>query len=294
MTSAQQHNSRRGFCLLVKYLIPTKIIMERDSFVFYKSFYDVIQDLDAEQTRELVVAICERALNWNEIDIDDKVVKISMNLIRPLLDANTKRYVDWCKWWQHWAKGWRPPKDWNNSQKPQWGKNENPSGSELKTPNDNDDDDVTVNDDENEKGCGGKHIAFDADASHVNAVDERDRSERNVDKRDANSKTHKLEALEAKMREAGFSDKVVELIMIFDDVKKWKHLHDQKEAWVKAFISTLNTWDTEQWKINMLNSAISGPTQGIWANKYAKPTQPTETTKSETKVISSWWYNFYI
>ena len=37
----------------------------------------------------------------------------------------------------------------------------------------------------------------------------------------------------------------------------------------------------------MLNSAISGPTQGIWANKYAKPTQPTEATKSETKVISS-------
>ena len=37
--------------------------MERESFVFYRSFYDCIKDLDDKQTRELVVAICERALD---------------------------------------------------------------------------------------------------------------------------------------------------------------------------------------------------------------------------------------
>lgn len=126
--------------------------MERESFIFYRSFYEAIQDLDAKQTRELVVAMCERALNW--VDVETKwIVRMAYNLIKPQLDANTKRYVDWCKWWQYWAKGWRPPKDWENSQKPQWGKNENPSGVKQKTPNDNVNDNVNenVNENENEK-----------------------------------------------------------------------------------------------------------------------------------------------
>ena len=122
--------------------------MERESFIFYRSFYEAIQDLDAEQTRELVVAMCERALNWN--DVETKwIVRMAYNLIKPQLDANTKRYVDWCKWWQYWAKGWRPPKDWDNSQKPQWGKNENPSGVKQKTPNDNVNDNVNENENVN-------------------------------------------------------------------------------------------------------------------------------------------------
>ena len=124
--------------------------MERESFVFYRSFYDCIKDLDDKQTRELVVAICERALDWNENEINDKIVKIAFNLIKPQIDANTKRYVDWCKWWSYWTMWWRPKSTWDNSEKPQWGKKNNPSGSKLKTPNDNDNVNDNVNENENE------------------------------------------------------------------------------------------------------------------------------------------------
>jgi len=76
------------------YLLTKTNKMERESFVFYRSFYDCIKDLDDKQTRELVVAICERALDRNENEIDDKIVKMAYNLIKPQIDANTKRYVD--------------------------------------------------------------------------------------------------------------------------------------------------------------------------------------------------------
>lgn len=133
--------------------------MERESFIFYRSFYEAIQDLDAEQTRELVVAMCERALNWN--DIETKwVVKIAYNLIRPQLDANTKRYVDWCKGWQYWHLWWAPEgnsnavKNWEKvSKQPHRGSKDNPTGVIKTTPNDNDNvnDNGNGNVNENEK-----------------------------------------------------------------------------------------------------------------------------------------------
>ena len=130
--------------------------MERDSFVFYRSFYDAIQDLNAEQTRKLVVAMCERALNWNDIETE-WVVKIAYNLIRPQLDANTKRYIDGCKWWQFWHLWWAPEgnsnaiKNWEKvSKQPHRGSKDNPSGVIKTTPNDNDNDNDNENDNVNE------------------------------------------------------------------------------------------------------------------------------------------------
>ena len=135
--------------------------MERESFIFYRSFYEAIQDLDAEQTRELVVAICERALNWNDI-ATKWVVRMAYNLIKPQLDANTKRYVDWRKGWQFWHLWWAPKwnsnavKNWDNvSKQPHRGSKDNPTGVTKTTPNVNVNvnvnDNVNDNDKEKEK-----------------------------------------------------------------------------------------------------------------------------------------------
>ena len=73
-------------------------------------------------------------------------------LIKPQLDANNRRYENWCKGAQHWVKGWRPPKTWDNSQKPLNNPKETPSkplANPNLTPNDNVNDNVNVNVNEN-------------------------------------------------------------------------------------------------------------------------------------------------
>lgn len=95
-------------------------------------------------------------------------------------------------------------------------------------------------------------------------------------------KQQAIDNLRHRMEEEGYSNIVVDLIMDFDEVKKWTKLHKQTEKWIKAFITTLNTRDTEQWKIDLLNTAIAWPTQGIWANKYRK------TLNQETRPRVNW------
>lgn len=112
--------------------------MERDSFIFYKSFYEASTYLSNEDKGKLFDMICQYGLYWKEMEWDWPSKWMFM-LIKPQLDANNKRYENWCKGGEYWKLGWRPKKDWENSQKPQT----NPT----QTPNDN----VNVNVNENNK-----------------------------------------------------------------------------------------------------------------------------------------------
>lgn len=100
--------------------------MDRDGFVFYRSFYNCLKNLSIENRDELSMAIFEYALNWIEPELEWMLLSM-FDLIRPQIDANNKRYINWCKGGQYWAMGWRPPKDWDNSQKPQTNPNETPT-----------------------------------------------------------------------------------------------------------------------------------------------------------------------
>jgi hypothetical protein len=173
---------------------------------------------------------------------------------------------------------WRPKSTWDNSQKPQWGKKNNPSGSELKTPNVNDNDNVNENVNENEN----ESITLTADAVRWDIEKKVAVAKKNkwdVDGKTLN-KQDAINRLRQRMVDEWYSDTVVNLIMDFDEVKKWTKLHKQTDKWVKAFITTLNTRDTEQWKINVLNSAIAGPYQWIRPNRYSKSTN--------TRPVVSW------
>ena len=64
----------------------------RDSFVFYRSFYEAFLDLNAEEIQAFVLAICEYALNGKEPVIKDRVVQIAWKLVKPQLDANKRKY----------------------------------------------------------------------------------------------------------------------------------------------------------------------------------------------------------
>ena len=71
--------------------------MERNSFIFYRSFYEALKDLSLEMQGKLYVAIMEYALNGTIITIDDPVERSIFTLIRPVLDNSLKQYANGSK-----------------------------------------------------------------------------------------------------------------------------------------------------------------------------------------------------
>ena len=63
----------------------------RDSFIFYRSFYEAIKDLPSEEKANLLDAICELSLNFNELELSG-ISKSLFILIKPQIQANIKRY----------------------------------------------------------------------------------------------------------------------------------------------------------------------------------------------------------
>lgn len=111
----------------------------RDSFVFYRSFYEAIEDLPDKELAECFRAIAEYALNDIEPETPG-IAKTVFKMAKPQIDANTKRY-------QNGTKGGRPkgeekPNDNQNVTKPKPSKNQTITKPE---PNDN----VNVNVNEN-------------------------------------------------------------------------------------------------------------------------------------------------
>lgn len=106
--------------------------MKRDSFIFYRSFFEATKPLDVEQKAELFDVICEFALNQTETN-HSPIVGAMFGLIKPQLEANYKRYMNG-------MKGGRKPK---KETKPEPNPNQNETKPE---PNGN----VNVNKNENE------------------------------------------------------------------------------------------------------------------------------------------------
>lgn len=101
----------------------------RDSFVFYRSFYEACKELDAEEFKAFITAVCECALNEAETEIAG-VPKILFTVAKPILQSNNKRY-------ENGKKGGRP-KNHRLSES-------ETIGFENKKPNVNDNDNVNVN-----------------------------------------------------------------------------------------------------------------------------------------------------
>lgn len=68
----------------------------RDSFIFYRSFFEATKTLNTEQAADLYYAICSYALDREELELDD-IQKALFSLIKPQLDANHKKWENGCK-----------------------------------------------------------------------------------------------------------------------------------------------------------------------------------------------------
>ncbi len=76
---------------------------QRDSCIFYRSFYEAIKELPIALQGEAYAAIMEYALNGKEVELSG-IVKTVFVLIKPQLVANKKRY-------ENSKKGGRPSKN---------------------------------------------------------------------------------------------------------------------------------------------------------------------------------------
>ena len=118
--------------------------MERESFVFYRSFYEGIKELPRNIQGEVLTAIMEYGLNGVTTENQKPITKAMFALIKPQLDANNQRFENGRLGAEHGKKGGRPKKE-----KPQENPNQTPKKPQEnpnQTPNVNDN--VNVNDDD--------------------------------------------------------------------------------------------------------------------------------------------------
>ncbi|MBR6688771.1 MAG: DnaD domain protein [Clostridia bacterium] len=65
--------------------------MARDSFIFYRSFYDALNELPKENQADTYRAIARYALDQEETELTG-ISKAIFSLVKPQLDANYKKY----------------------------------------------------------------------------------------------------------------------------------------------------------------------------------------------------------
>ena len=70
---------------------------KRDSFVFYRSFYNALKHLDDKQKVELIESICLYGLDKKKSTFSEPICETMFKLIQPLLDANYKKWEAACK-----------------------------------------------------------------------------------------------------------------------------------------------------------------------------------------------------
>ena len=123
--------------------------MTRDSFIFYKSFRDALQEVSEDVRLQIYDAIVDYSLGICEEIQFRGVAKIAWLLIKPQLDANLKRYINGCKGAKYGKLG-GAPKGNQNARKNKTKKDEkqpqnNPTPLNENNPKTTPNDNVNVN-----------------------------------------------------------------------------------------------------------------------------------------------------
>lgn len=122
----------------------------RDSFVFYRSFFESFSDLSKKDKLALFDALCNYALNDVEPELTG-APSAMFKLLKPQVDANNRRY-------ENGKKGGRPKQNQTETKpKP----NNNQNRTKVK-PNVNENVNVNVNGNGNGNGVGSQANAPDS------------------------------------------------------------------------------------------------------------------------------------
>lgn len=105
--------------------------MTRESFVFYRSFYEATKDLEPVDYKSAVNAIVQYALNGTIPEDTTPIANAIFIMAKPQIDKNNQRFKNGCH-------GGRPKKPNNNQtitkHKPNDNDNDNDNGNGINTP----------------------------------------------------------------------------------------------------------------------------------------------------------------
>jgi hypothetical protein len=104
--------------------------MERNSFVFYRSFYEALKTLPQDDKAKIYEAIIAYGLDGTPPSLEGYLASL-FTLIKPQIDANNKKFENGKSGGEHGKKGGRPPKN-NPTETPQ-----KPLNNPTETPNAN-------------------------------------------------------------------------------------------------------------------------------------------------------------
>lgn len=121
----------------------------KDSFVFYGSFFEAAAELDDADRLAFYDALTTYALTGEEPDIGSVVARALFKMAKPQIDANDKRREAGKKGAEFGKLGGRPKKEEN----PSGVIEENPIGVMTETPNVNANVNVNANEEIKEKGA---------------------------------------------------------------------------------------------------------------------------------------------
>ena len=111
----------------------------KESFIVRKKYQEQIELLNTEQKAQLLDAIFHYQTNWSPPDWIDPLVSMLLSIMIQERGKDDEQYKLVCERNQkNWKKGWRPNKNFENSQKPS-GLSENPE-KPKKADNDSDND----------------------------------------------------------------------------------------------------------------------------------------------------------
>ena len=81
----------------------------RESFIFYRSFYEALEGMDKESQADCLMALAKYALTGETGEMKP-VVKMFLMMAKPQIDANNKRFENGCKGGEFGKLGGRPRK----------------------------------------------------------------------------------------------------------------------------------------------------------------------------------------
>ncbi|MGN0135890.1 DUF6291 domain-containing protein [Anaerotignum sp.] len=84
--------------------------MEREGFVFYRSFYEAIKNMDDSTCAACFRALCEYGLNGVEVT-DDPIAAAILIMAKPNIDKNNKKYENGKLGGEYGKLGGRPKKE---------------------------------------------------------------------------------------------------------------------------------------------------------------------------------------
>lgn len=123
----------------------------KESFIVRKKYQEQIKLLNTEQKAQLLDAIFHYQTNWSPPDWIDPLVSMLLSVMTQDRVKDDEQYKVVCQRNQkNWKSGWRPNKNFENSQKPSGlsGNPEKPKKADNDSDNDNDSDLITSSNEE--------------------------------------------------------------------------------------------------------------------------------------------------